>query len=89
MPTEIFVAVLSLIGTLVGSLAGIMVSNKLTNYRLEKLEQQVNKHNNIMERTFLLEGRMTEAEHRITNNTNGIKENKENFRRVHPPTLGG
>ena len=33
----------SLIGTLVGSLAGILIANKLTNFRLEQLEKKIDK----------------------------------------------
>lgn len=83
MQAEIWVGILSLVGTLIGTLGGIVISNKLTTYRIERLEEQVSKHNSIVERTFILEGRMTEAEHRIKANSNDIKENKENFLRVH------
>lgn len=65
MPDAVFVAVLSLVGTLGGSLLGILAANKLTNYRIEQLEQKVQKHNNIVERTFKLEGQMTEVVHEI------------------------
>lgn len=41
----IVVAVLSLIGTCVGSIAGILTANKLTNYRIEQLEKKVDKMN--------------------------------------------
>lgn len=51
----IIVAILSLVGTLVGSLAGIMTANKLTVYRIEQLEKKVDKHNTVIERTFKLE----------------------------------
>ncbi len=43
MSTEILVAVLSLAGTLAGSFAGILVANKLVNYRLLELERKVEK----------------------------------------------
>ena len=65
MTETMIVAVLSLLGTLVGSLAGILTANKLSNYRIEQLEKKVEKHNQVMERTFKLEGRMTEVEHEI------------------------
>lgn len=52
---EIIVAAISLIGTLVGTLGGILVSSRLTNYRLEQLEKRVEKHNNLIERTYKLE----------------------------------
>lgn len=41
MQPEIVVAVCSLLGTLAGSLAGIMTANKLTIYRIEQLEEKV------------------------------------------------
>lgn len=55
MPSEVIVGLLSLVGTLVGSIAGIIASNKLTLYRIEQLEKKVDKHNNLIERTFHLE----------------------------------
>lgn len=55
MSEAIVVAILSLIGTLVGSIAGIMTANKLVVYRIEQLEKKVEKHNNVVERVFSLE----------------------------------
>lgn len=55
MSDTIIVAVISLIGTLAGSLGGILVANKLTNYRIEQLEKKVEKHNNVIERVYKLE----------------------------------
>lgn len=48
-------AVLSLIGTCIGSLGGIMAANKLTNYRIQQLEEKVEKHNKVIERVYKLE----------------------------------
>ena len=58
MSEGVIVAVLSLVGTLAGTFGGILVSNKLTNYRLEQLEKKVQAHNNLVERTYHLEGEM-------------------------------
>lgn len=55
MSEVIIVAILSLVGTLVGSLAGIMTANKLVIYRIEQLEKKVEKHNNVIERVYILE----------------------------------
>lgn len=55
MNDAIIVAILSLIGTLVGSFSGIMTANKLSNYRIEQLEKKVEKHNNVLERVYSLE----------------------------------
>lgn len=55
MNEAVFVAVLSLIGTLGGTFGGIITANKLTNYRIEQLEQKVEKHNKVIERVYNLE----------------------------------
>lgn len=51
------------------SLAGVYFANRkssaLIEYRLKELEKKVDKHNQVVERTFALEGRMNEAEHDI------------------------
>lgn len=65
MQPEIVVALLSLIGTLAGSLIGVLASNKLTNYRIEQLEDKVARHNSLVERTYKLEGAMVEVQHDI------------------------
>lgn len=63
--TAIIVACLSFIGTLGGSLGGVLVSSKLTNYRIEQLERKVDKHNSFAERIPILEEQMKVANHRI------------------------
>lgn len=55
MDATIIVACISLLGTLAGTFGGIMTSNHLTGYRIQKLEEQVAKHNNLVERVFRLE----------------------------------
>ena len=65
MPDAVLVALISGACTLAGSLAGVMATSSVTSYRLRRLEEEVGKHNRIIERTFRLEGRMDEAEHDI------------------------
>ncbi len=55
MSEAVFVAILSLIGTLGGTFGGILTANKLTNYRIAQLEQKVEKHNKVIERVYQLE----------------------------------
>lgn len=62
MTNEILIALLSFVGTLIGTLGGILAANKLTTFRIERLEEKVNKHNNIIERTYKLEGKVAEIE---------------------------
>ena len=72
MLAEVFTAAISLVGTLVGTLGGIALSSNLTNYRIEQLEKKVEKHNNLITRTYKLEQdfavmdeRVRVANHRI------------------------
>lgn len=55
MTDTVLVALLSLAGTAIGSVIGILTNNKLVVYRLEQLEKKVEKHNNVVERMALLE----------------------------------
>lgn len=55
MSEAVIVAVLALIGTLGGTFGGIITANKLTNFRIEQLEKKVEKHNNVVERVYILE----------------------------------
>lgn len=55
MNDAVLLAILSLVGTLAGTFGGIITSSKLTGYRIEQLEEQVKKHNNLIERVFKLE----------------------------------
>lgn len=57
MNDTIMVAILSLIGTLVGSFGGILTANRLINYRIQQLEKKVEKHNQVIERVYKLEQR--------------------------------
>ena len=55
MNVEIIVAIISLLGSGIGTFGGILVTNKLVNYRLEQLEKKVDKHNQAIERIYKLE----------------------------------
>ncbi len=65
MSDAIIVALIGLGGSGIGSLVGVVVSSRLTQYRLEQLEKKVQAHNNLIERTYKLEGEMTEVQHDI------------------------
>lgn len=62
MTPELIVALLSLIGTCIGSIAGILTANRLTNYKIEQLTARVDKHNCLIDRTYKLETRVTVLE---------------------------
>ena len=44
MSNEVLTALLALVGTLIGSGGGILIANKLVNYRLDQLEKKVDKY---------------------------------------------
>lgn len=55
MSDIVIVALISLVGTGLGTWGGIRQANKLTNYRIEQLEKKVDLHNNLIDRTYKLE----------------------------------
>lgn len=65
MSETVIVAIISLFGTLAGTFGGIMTSNRLTGYRIEQLEIQMKKYNNLIERTFKLEENTALQEEKI------------------------
>jgi hypothetical protein len=65
MTEAIIVAIFSLCGTLAGAYMANRKSSALIAYRLEQLEEKVNKHNNVIERTFELEKRISVDEEKI------------------------
>lgn len=73
MSEAVLVAILALIGTLGGTFGGILTANKLTNYRLEKLEEKVEKHNKVIDRVYNLEKHeaVMEEEIRVANHRIG------------------
>ena len=78
----IIVGILSVIGTLIGSFGGVMAANKLTNYRIAELEKKVDKHNTVIERTFIVERDMKTAFNYIDEFKKDIKILKEEIQEV-------
>ena len=65
MWVQIIIAFLAFLGTLIGSIAGILTANKLTNYRVEQLEKKVAVHNNLVDRMYGAEGRIDVIEEKV------------------------
>ena len=80
MDSSIISALIALSGSLLGTLGGIMVSNKLTAYRLEQLEKKVDKHNNVLERVALMEQNEKTIWQRVDELRNEVHEMKEGER---------
>jgi len=62
---SVIVAVLALVGTLCGSWLSHRKSTALIAYRLEQLEEKVEKHNRLVERTYDLEKEMGVVEEQV------------------------
>lgn len=77
MNDEVLIALLSLIGTVVGSFAGILVANKLSNYRIEQLEKKLDKYADtqdaIKERLVKVEESTKSAHHRLDDIVDQLK----------------
>ncbi|MCI8842427.1 MULTISPECIES: hypothetical protein [unclassified Oscillibacter] len=65
MSEEVLVALIGLAGSGLGSVLGILVSSKLTQYRLEQLEKKVEVHNKVIDRVYKLEERTELQEEKI------------------------
>ncbi len=65
MSAEVLVALIGLAGSGLGSVLGILVSSKLTQYRLEQLEKKVEVHNKVIDRVYKLEERTELQEEKI------------------------
>lgn len=72
MSETVIVAIISLTGTLFGTLGGIVASGKLTGYRIDRLEEQVKKHNSVIERMYKLEERTAVVEEQVKMANNRI-----------------
>ncbi len=77
---DIYVALIGAVGSGLGTVVGIFINTKLINYRLEKLEEKVNKHNNLIERTYELETKERLIEEKIETVHHRIDEINENMR---------
>lgn len=65
MQNEFFSGIFSLMASLLGTFGGIITSTKLTNYQINELKKQVDKHNSVIERTFRLEEHSRYVDERI------------------------
>lgn len=76
MSEVVVVALLSLVGTIIGSFAGILVANKLVNYRLEQLEKKFDKNadtqENLKERVVKVEESTKSAHKRLDDITDQL-----------------
>ncbi len=76
MESTVIVAIISFVGTLIGTAGGIMASSKLTNYRLEQLEKKMDSNTAVTSKIPVLEEKLGNVTRRISILE---KENRDNF----------
>ena len=77
MNVDFLTGVASLIASLVGTFGGIITSTKLTNYQINELKKRVDKHNNIIERTYRLEEHCKYIDERIEKLESEVENNEK------------
>ena len=77
MKNEFFSGILSLLASLVGTFGGIITSTKLTNYQINELKKRVDKHNNVIERTYKLEEHSKYLDERIARLESEVENNEK------------
>lgn len=71
--TSILVAAISALGTGIGSLYGIKKSSSLTDYKIDRLTEEVRKHNDFATRIPILDERIKVVNHRL----NDLEDNQK------------
>ena len=65
MDPTVIVALISFLGTVIGTFAGVLTGSKLTEYRITPPPAKVAKHNEVVARTVQLEGQVLELQHDV------------------------
>ena len=65
MNTEVLISILSLLGTILTVIISNIASSNLIKYRLDELEKKVTLHNNLVERMYKVEERVSIIEEEI------------------------
>ena len=52
---EFVTIIVPLAGTVIGSIAGIMTSTRLTNYKIDQIEKKIDDYSDVKERVAILE----------------------------------
>lgn len=74
MSGEVIVALITFLGSAIGTIGGIFATNKITAYRIEQLEKKVDKHNQVVERMYEAEKNISVISEEIKNVNHRIEE---------------
>lgn len=59
---DLIIALIPSALSLIGTIVTVLISSSLTQYRIKQLEHKVEKHNNVIERTYKLESKVETLE---------------------------
>lgn len=82
MTSEIVVALLALLGTVIGTFSGIITANKLTQYRIDKLEERLNDMDTLDDRLTQVELKQAIHDTYISTLRNEIDRNIKDIREI-------
>lgn len=74
MKPEIVIAIVTSASTLIAAIVSIIVNNRVIGYKVDELKKQVEKHNSVIERVFVLERDVKTSFNRIDELRSDIKE---------------
>lgn len=74
MSGEVIVALITFLGSAIGTIGGIFATSKITAYRIEQLEKKVDKHNQVVERMYEAEKNISVISEEIKNVNHRIEE---------------
>lgn len=66
MTGQIIIAVIALLGTFIGSYIPYMRNRKVIEYQIDELKLKMDKHNHMVERIYIVEGKVESACERLS-----------------------
>jgi len=65
MTETVIIAIIAAVGTILSGIISAIMANRVTVYRIDALTKEVEKHNNVIERTFKLEQKVEDMDGRL------------------------
>ena len=66
MPETLIIAIIAAVSTIASGIISAVMANRVTVYRIDALTKEVEKHNNVIERTFKLEQKVQDMDGRLS-----------------------
>lgn len=66
MTETVIIAIIAAVGTILSGVISAIMANRVTVYRIDALTKEVEKHNQVIERTFRLEQKVEDMDGRLS-----------------------